>query len=66
MNAKGILTFNDLAKAKLALLKDTLAEAGPRFKMHNPGTWSEQAKLAAADKWDTLEQLQAELKGGKR
>lgn len=66
LNAKGIVTFNDLAKAKLTLLKETLEEAGPRFKMHNPGTWSEQAKLAAKGNWEKLDKLQEELKGGKR
>lgn len=66
LNAKGINTFNDLAKAKITLLKTTLDEAGPRFKMHNPTTWAEQAKLAAKGAWDKLGKLQEELKGGKR
>ncbi len=63
---KGITTFEALAKAKLSVLKETLTEAGPRFKMHDPGTWSEQAKLAAKEDWDKLSKLHEELKGGKR
>jgi hypothetical protein len=34
--------------------------------MHDPATWMEQAKLANAGEWEKLEQLQKELKGGKR
>ncbi len=66
MNEAGIMTFADLAKAKAKVLKDILAAAGPRFKMHDPATWSKQAKLAAADKWEQLTKLQDELKGGKK
>ena len=66
LNAREITTFDALAKAKIELLKEILVEAGPRFKMHDPTTWTEQAGLAAADKWDELATLQDELKGGKR
>lgn len=66
LNEKGILTFDDLSKAKLTTLKAVLADAGSRFKMHDPGTWAEQAKLAAAGETEKLAKLQAELKGGKR
>lgn len=66
LNEKGILTFKDLSKAKITFLKEVLAEAGSRFKMHDPGTWAEQAKLAAAGETTKLATLQAKLKGGKR
>ncbi len=61
-----ILTFEDLAQAKQKLLKDVLAEAGPRFRMHDPSTWPKQAKLAAKGDWDKLKTLQDELKGGRK
>lgn len=61
----GILTFEDLGKAKVTSLRKFLAEAGPRYKMHQPGTWPKQAKLAAKGQWDKLAKLQDELKGGK-
>ncbi|MEL7122629.1 MAG: glycoside hydrolase family 13 [Bacteroidota bacterium] len=64
--AREITTFNQLAKADIKILKEILEEAGPRFKMHDPTTWSEQAKLAAAEKWEELETLKDELKGGRR
>lgn len=63
---RGITTFKGLATAKMELLKEILAEAGPRFRMHDPATWSEQAQLAADEKWEELETLKVELKGGKR
>jgi len=62
----GIATFEELATAQPAKLKEVLAAAGPRYKMHDPTTWTEQAKLAAAGKWDELKTLQKELKSGKR
>jgi predicted flap endonuclease-1-like 5' DNA nuclease len=66
LKADGIQTFADLAKAKQPKLQAILEAAGPRYKMHNPTTWPEQAKLAANGKWDELNKLQDELKGGKR
>lgn len=65
LQGKGILTFADLGKAKVTTLKTYLAEAGPRYKMHQPGTWPKQAKLAAKGDWAKLAKLQDELKGGK-
>lgn len=44
LNANGIKTYNDLAKAKVSTLKTIIEKAGPRYKMHNPSTWSKQAK----------------------
>lgn len=65
LQEKGILSFADLGKAKVTTLKSYLAEAGPRYKMHQPGTWPKQAKLAAKGDWAKLAKLQDELKGGK-
>lgn len=66
LNEKDILTFGQLAKAKITVLKAVLADAGNRFKMHDPSTWAEQAKLAEKGAWEKLATLQDELKGGKR
>lgn len=60
----GIVTFADLGGTKVGVLRNILAEAGNRFKMHNPSTWAKQAKLAAKGKWDKLKTLQDELNGG--
>lgn len=61
----GITSFADLAKADSRMLKTVLEKAGSRYKMHDPTTWPQQAKLALDGKWDALAKLQAELKGGK-
>lgn len=65
LNDAGIKTFKQLATTKITTLKEILAAAGPRYKMHNPATWGKQAKLAAAGRMAELKKLQAELKGGK-
>jgi predicted flap endonuclease-1-like 5' DNA nuclease len=61
----GIDTFAKLAKTKAAKVKEILTAAGSRYKMHDPTTWAQQAKLAAEGKMDELEKLKAELNGGK-
>ena len=66
LNAAGISTFAELAKAKLATLQGVLDAAGSRYKMHDPGTWAKQAKLAADGNWEKLAAWQEELKGGKK
>jgi len=65
MNEAGIRTWKELSKTKVSILKDILAAAGPRFKMHNPTTWAKQAKMAAKGDWDGLAKWQADLNGGK-
>ena len=62
----GLDSFEAVSKAKLKDLQAVLDEAGPRYRMHNPSTWAEQAALAAAEKWDELEALKEKLDGGKR
>ncbi len=61
----GIYTFSQIAAAPSSRLKEILNTAGPRMQMHDPGSWPNQAKLAAEGKWDELQKLQDELKGGK-
>lgn len=64
LGEKGILTFSQLAKATEDELKTILVDA--KIRIANPTTWAEQATLAADGKWEELEQLQDELKGGRR
>jgi predicted flap endonuclease-1-like 5' DNA nuclease len=64
LNDAGISTFAQLAKASPKKLADVLTAAGARFRLAKPGTWQQQAKLAAAGKTDALKKLQDELKGG--
>ena len=61
----GIRTFAELAAASVTQLEKIVREdAGIRVAF--PDTWPEQAQLAATSNWGKLEQLQDELKGGRR
>ena len=59
-----ITTFDDLARADTAHVKQVLNDAG--LQMMNPEGWIDQAKLAAKGDWDGLEELQEKLKGGRK
>ena len=65
LKAAGINNWTDLAASSKKRLRDILDAAGSRYKMHDPETWSQQAALAANDKWDELNKLQDKLKGGR-
>ncbi|MDX5586445.1 MAG: hypothetical protein QNK20_16285 [Aureibaculum sp.] len=64
-NEDGIWSFVQLSEASIERLQKVLDNAGPRYRVHNPKTWAQQAKLAAEGKWDELKKWQGELKGGK-
>ncbi len=65
LHEAGIKTWSELAATSETLLVKMLDEAGPRFQMHNPATWPEQARMADAADWEALEKYQEELKGGR-
>jgi predicted flap endonuclease-1-like 5' DNA nuclease len=65
LNNAGVLTFRQLADAPVAKIQEILNAAGPRFRVHNPATWGEQAELACGWKWTELKTLQEKLTGGK-
>lgn len=60
----GITSFDSLANADPAEVKNVLNEAG--LQMMTPDGWIEQAEFAAKEDWDGLQKLQDELKGGRR
>ncbi|MCC6955904.1 MAG: hypothetical protein IT316_03860 [Anaerolineales bacterium] len=64
LNNAGIMTLVQLAEAAPEQLKEILEKEGLQFM--DPGTWGEQARLAAEGKMAELEALQQELKGGRR
>ena len=61
----GISTYQALSESSADKVREVLAEAGNRYKSHDPTTWPEQAKMAAEGRWDDLKAWQGELKGGK-
>jgi predicted flap endonuclease-1-like 5' DNA nuclease len=65
LNARSIYTFADLAEANVDELQQCLAEAGPQYRLANPATWPEQARLAADGNWEALDALKTNLKGGR-
>jgi small subunit ribosomal protein S1 len=65
LNLSEIMTFQQLSETPVDTLKGILEDAGPRYRVHNPTTWPQQAKLAADGKWDELKTLQDELDGGR-
>ena len=65
MNEAGIFTFAQMAATSVERLEEIIAASGVRAPS-NPGTWPEQAELAAKGDWDALEKLQGKLKGGRR
>ncbi len=62
----GIRTFAQLAQVEMDRLREILQQAGPRFRIADPTSWPEQARLAAQGDWDALGRLQDELVGGRR
>lgn len=66
LKENGIRTFSELARADIPSISKILDAGGPRFKLANPGSWAEQAALAASGKWRELKKLQDELVAGVR
>jgi predicted flap endonuclease-1-like 5' DNA nuclease len=66
LHADGIHTFHDLSKSTPEAIRAILDKAGPNFRIANPGTWPEQAYLAAHNRWEALKALQGVLDAGVR
>ncbi len=66
LRANQIRDFAGLAAAPMADLVKILDAAGPNFRLANPGTWAEQAALAARGDWAAFERLRRELVAGVR
>jgi predicted flap endonuclease-1-like 5' DNA nuclease len=60
----GVKTFAQLSKQSIPQMRKVLDDGGSRFRIANPGTWAQQAALAAENKWDELKKLQDNLSGG--
>lgn len=63
-NNAGVSTFAQLAQQSVPQMQKVLDDAGARYKLAKPGTWAQQAALAAENKWSELKALQEKLTGG--
>ena len=61
----GIRTWRQLSETPVTRIQEILTAAGPRYQLADPGTWPQQALLAAEGKWDELKELQDALNGGR-
>lgn len=61
----GIRSYRQLAATDVTRIKEILRSAGPQLAMHDPGTWTAQALLAANDQWENLKAYQDYLSAGK-
>lgn len=64
LKSNGILTWSSLSEATSESLNEILEKGGSRFKMHDPGSWAQQAGFAANGAWDELVNYQHRLSGG--
>ncbi len=64
IKADGLTTWRQLSKANVERLQGILDAAGPRYNIHNPGSWPMQAGLLADGKWAEFKTLADNLKGG--
>lgn len=60
-----IKTWKALSEASVAKCQEVLNSGGERYKIHNPGSWPLQSKMAYEGKWKALSKWQDEHKGGK-
>ncbi|MEY4173504.1 MAG: hypothetical protein RI900_669 [Actinomycetota bacterium] len=61
---KGITTWWSLANSDVELLRSVLREAGPKFQVHDPRSWPQQARLLAFGEWEKFLTLAAALRYG--
>ena len=63
----GITSFSHLANTSTDRIREILEATNPNLlRLADPTTWPQQAALAAEGNWQALEELQDELKGGRR
>jgi predicted flap endonuclease-1-like 5' DNA nuclease len=65
LHADDIRTWHDLSQAGVDRLRRVLDAAGPRYQLHDPGTWPQQAGLLARGAWEEFRTLTDSLKGGR-
>ena len=64
LKEKGLSNWHDVAQKSPNELRALLDTYGTKYRIIDPSTWSEQAKLAADGKWEDLMLRQKQLSGG--
>jgi hypothetical protein len=57
-------TFDKVMNLSVPQMNAILEKGGARFKLANPSTWAEQAKLCYENRWNELQTLQESLSAG--
>jgi predicted flap endonuclease-1-like 5' DNA nuclease len=65
INKEGIYTYDQLSNTSPIRLSGILKKAGPRFQMHDPTSWPEQARLANEKRWPELQAIKEKLIAGR-
>ena len=66
LNSHGINSYTDLANSSGEIIKQFLDDAGPQYRLHEPDTWPQQAKLASEGCWEDLEKYQDAIINGRK
>lgn len=61
LSVAGYKSYSNVADSTIEDLKSVLSKGGSNYIGHDPSTWAEQAKLAAAGKWAELNKLKDKL-----
>lgn len=65
LHDEGIKTWRALSETSVTRVQEILSKAGSRYALADPGTWPEQAGMAADGKWDELQTYQEFINAGK-
>ncbi|MEM6963443.1 MAG: helix-hairpin-helix domain-containing protein [Bacteroidota bacterium] len=61
LKAADVKTWKALSETEVEKLREILLAQGPRYKMHDPTTWPDQAAWAKNDEWEALINFQKQL-----
>ena len=66
LNKNGINNYSTLADMNPIRISAILRTAGPRYQIHDPSSWPQQAALAKEGKWAELEEMKIKLISGRQ
>ena len=61
----GVTTWSQLSEMPTERMREILDTGGPNFRISDPGSWAEQAKLLADGNWAEFKKLTDLLIGGR-